>query len=52
MQGGCLWVVPGDMKVRELLLLVYRVFPAVGSQVECRLLSLGMLCRSDRSLLQ
>jgi len=39
MQGGCLWVVPGEMKVGVLLLLVYRVFPAVGSQVECGLLS-------------
>jgi len=39
MQGGCLWVVPGEMKVGELLLLVYRVFPSVGSQVECGLLS-------------
>jgi len=35
------------MKVGVFLLLVYRVFPAVGSKVECGLLSLGMLCRSD-----
>jgi len=37
------------MKVGVLLLLVYRVFPAVSSQVECGLVSLGMLCRSDSS---
>jgi len=45
---GCLWVVHGEMKVGAFLLLIYRVFPAVGSQVECGQLSLGMLCRSDR----
>jgi len=38
---GVLWVVPGEMKVGVFLLLVYRVFPAVGSQVECRLLETG-----------
>jgi len=47
-QGGCLWVVPEEMKVGVILLLVYRVFSAVGSQVECGVLSLGMLCRSDK----
>jgi len=45
MQGGCLWVVPGEMKVGVFLLLVYRVSSSGQSS---RMLSLGVLCRSYR----
>jgi len=45
MQGVCLWVVPGEMKVGELLLLVLQ---SVSSSGQSSRMSLGMLYRTDR----